>query len=335
MTISAFDPKSVADLQPLLSWAESPFSYVGPGDPPRDQAYLLDEIASQLSEPTSSAFVARQGTEIHGFISCVDSPWDTAVLGQEVAIFQHLFLSPLAKSTVAGDLIGECLQYAAARCVKCVTCKLNSSQFVAIHALERNGFLLMDTLLDFIFDFQKFPLSGITPAKRGEVLLTRPARPEDLSQVLDLSERAFANFMGRYHVDEMMPGGTGAAVYRKWVRSAFAGWADMIMVAEIKGTVVGYGIWRMPSALEAKYSFRIAHYSLAGVHPDHAGLGIYSALALAGMKTIDGSVNYIEGPVHVTNLAVHRALQRLGWRISGARHTFHRWINQPIRTEWT
>jgi ribosomal protein S18 acetylase RimI-like enzyme len=325
--ISAFDPNAVADLRPLLGRAQSPFSYVAPANSSRDQEYLMDEIARHLSEPSGRAFVATEGTEIEGFLLSVDSPWDTQVLGQEVAIFKHLFLSSHTSSRVAGDVIGECLRSAAARGVKCVMCKLNSSQFSAIHALERNGFLLMDTLLDFTFDFQRFPLSSITPPRHGGALLTRPARPDDLSQVLDVSERAFANFIGRYHVDEMMRDGTGAAVYRKWVESAFAGWADLIMVAEINGSLAGFGIWRMPSALEAKYSFRIAHYSLAGVNPDHAGLGIYSALALAGMKTIDGSVNYIEGPVHVTNFAVHRALQRLGWRITGARHTFHRWIN--------
>lgn len=327
MKISAFDPKTIGDLQPLLSCAQSPFSYVVPANPSRDQAYLLDDVASQLSEPSGGAFVARKGTEIEGFISCIDSPWDTEVLGQKVAIVKHLFLSHLVNSTSAGDLVRACLDSAAARGVKCVTCKLNSSRFSAIHALERNGFLLMDTLLDFTFDFQKSSLEGIALPRRDESLLTRPGRPEELAQVLNLSERAFANFIGRYHVDEMIPSETGPAVYRAWVRSAFAGWADLIMVAEMEGTVVGYGIWKMPSALEAKYSFRVAHYSLAGVHPEHSGLGIYSALALAGMKKISKSVSYIEGPVHVTNFAVHRALQRLSWRVSGARHTFHRWIH--------
>ncbi len=323
MIISAFRSDSIADLEKFLRQTE-PVRFSA-GDPSKDRAFLLDEIVGILADSSTSAFAARQGSEITGFISCVDSRWDTGVVGRKVAIIKHLLLGDQAASA-ADELIHECLQDAAAHRVKCVSCKLNSDQFPAMHALERNGFLLMDTLLDFSFDFQRLPLDRITPPRRDSALLTRSSRPEDLPQVLTLCERAFTNFVGRYHVDEMMPAGTGAAVYRQWVQSSFAGWADFIMVATMGDDLVGFGIWKMPSALEAKHSFRVAHYSLAGVDPNCAGMGIYSALAFDGMKRVEGSVDYIEGPVHVTNFAVHRALQRLGWKISGARNTFHKWI---------
>jgi hypothetical protein len=33
------------------------------------------------------------------------------------------------------------------------------------------------------------------------------------------------------------------------------------------------------------------------------------------------------GPVHVCNQGVQRTLQRVGWKISGARHCFHKWLS--------
>ncbi len=34
-----------------------------------------------------------------------------------------------------------------------MVCKVHSNELPAIHALEQSGFLLMDTLLDFVFRF--------------------------------------------------------------------------------------------------------------------------------------------------------------------------------------
>jgi hypothetical protein len=49
-------------------------------------------------------------------------------------------------------------------------------------------------------------------------------------------------------------------------------------------------------------------------------------LAFDGMRMAQNVANHIDGPVHVSNYPVQRALQKLGWRIAGARHSFHKWL---------
>ena len=43
--------------------------------------------------------------------------------------------------------------------------EVQSSELAAIHALEQSGFLLMDTLLDFVFDFSRTPIEKIRPER--------------------------------------------------------------------------------------------------------------------------------------------------------------------------
>ena len=71
-----------------------------------------------------------------------------------------------------------------------------------------------------------------------------------------ISEKVFADYFGRFHADPQMPAGTPTRIYTEWVRSAFAGWADWILVAEVDGKIAGYGIWRKPLDIEEKHSLR-------------------------------------------------------------------------------
>ena len=69
-------------------------------------------------------------------------------------------------SRVLDQLLDEVLRHAAGRGIHLLTCKVQPLQFAAIHALERHGFLLMDTLLDFFFDFSRTPFDKISPPQR-------------------------------------------------------------------------------------------------------------------------------------------------------------------------
>ena len=71
-------------------------------------------------------------------------------------------------SEILRELTSELMQTLADRGTKCVVCKVQSSELAAIHALEQSGFLLMDTLLDFVFDFSRTPLEKIRfPEREG------------------------------------------------------------------------------------------------------------------------------------------------------------------------
>jgi len=294
----------------------------------RDQieGYWLDDIARGLAEQSSTAFVSRAADRINGLVLYGDSPWDTKVIGEPVAVIKYFVGTDADDSRVLDQLLDEVQRHAASRGIHLLTCKVQPLQFAAIHALERYGFLLMDTLLDFFFNFSRTPFDKISPPQRLDGLQVRLANPEDLPDLLALTETAFAKHFGRYNSDPKMPAGTGTKVYQEWVRSSFTGAADWILIAEVNDQIAGYSVWKKASALEVKHSFDIARCTLAGIHPEFFGRGLYTTLTFEGMRIAQQFANHLDGPAHVSHYPVHRAMLKLGWKIAAARHSFHKWL---------
>ena len=296
----------------------------------RDQieGYWLDDIARGLREQSSTAFVSRAADRINGLVLYGDSPWDTKVVGEPVAVIKYFVGTGADDSRVLDQLLDEVQRHAASRGIHLLTCKVQPFQFAAIHALERYGFLLMDTLLDFFFDFSRTPFDKISPPQRLDGLQVRLANPEDLPDLLALTETAFAKHFGRYNSDPKMPAGTGTKVYQEWVRSSFTGAADWILIAEVNDQIAGYSVWKKASALEVKHCFDIARCTLAGIHPEFFGRGLYTTLTFEGMRIAQQFANHLDGPAHVSHYPVHRAMLKLGWKIAGVRHSFHKWLEE-------
>jgi len=294
----------------------------------RDQieGYWLDDIARGLAEQSSTAFVSRAADRINGLVLYGDSPWDTKVIGEPVAVIKYFVGTDADDSRVLDQLLDEVQRHAASRGIHLLTCKVQPLQFAAIHALERYGFLLMDTLLDFFFNFSRTPFDKISPPQRLDGLQVRLANPEDLSDLLALTETAFAKHFGRYKSDPKMPAGTGTKVYQEWVRSSFTGAADWILIAEVNDQIAGYSVWKKASALEVKHCFDIARCTLAGIHPEFFGRGLYTTLTFEGMRIAQQFANHLDGPAHVSHYPVHRAMLKLGWKLDGVRHSFHKWL---------
>jgi len=326
--IAPLDLAAIDDLREALPrFAHRPLAHLPYLKRDQVEAYWLDEIARDLADESSIAFASRISERINGLVLYSDSPWDTKVVGRRVAVIKHLTEADGGRdSDVIDDLLDEVMRHAASCDTECLTCKVRPLHFAAIHALERHGFLLMDTLLDFLFDFSRTPLESITLPKRLTGLRVRLAQPPDLPEVLALNEKAFAKHFGRYHADPKLPPGTGTKIYDEWVRSSFGGWADWILIAEVDGRIAGYSVWKKASELEVKHSFDIAHCNLAGIHPDFFGQGLYTALTLEGMRIGQSCAEHLDGPAHISNYPVHRAMLKLGWTIAGVRHSFHRWF---------
>jgi hypothetical protein len=62
------------------------------------------------------------------------------------------------------------------------------------------------------------------------------------------------------------------------------------------------------------------------VHPDFFGRRLFTALTREGVEQLRSSSDWIEAPTHIDNRAAQRGFLRLGWRIVGAQHSFHKWL---------
>ena len=325
--IARFDLTAIDALkQALPLFTHKPLPHLSYLERDQIEGYWLDDIVQDLTNESSTAFASYAGNRMNALVLYGDSPWDTKVIGEPVAVIRHLIGTGEDDSHVLGQLLDRVLRHAAEGGVHLVTSKIQPLQIAAIHSLERHGFLLMDTLLDFFFDYLRTPFDKISPPPRVDGLNVRLADPDDLPQLLALTETAFAKHFGRYNSDPRMPAGTGTKVYQQWVRSSFNGAADWILIAEVNDQVAGYSVWKKASPLEVKHSLDIARCTLAAIHPEFFGRGLYTTLTFEGMRIAQQFANHLDGPAHVSHYPVHRAMLKLGWKLAGVRHSFHKWV---------
>ena len=327
--IARLDSGVVNELREALPlFAHVPLAHLHQLKPDQRLNYWLDEITQSLADETSIGFASMAASAVNGFLIYNDSPWDSKITGRRIGTINHLAVIPddRANTEILHALLDELLRSLVKRGTQCVVCKVQSDEPAAIHALEQRGFLLMDTLVDFVFDFSRTPLEKISLPKREPELKIRRAVRQDLPALMAINEKAFGTYFGRYHADRQLPPGAATKIYAEWVRSAFEGWADWILVAEVGDKIAGYGLWRKPFEIEAKNSIRAAHYDLAAIDPEFRGRGLWTALMLDGMHIARDFAQYIIGPVHIANYPVHYSLQKFYWRSSGARHSFHKWL---------
>ncbi len=293
--------------------------------PERRADYWLEEIRADLAGPGGTAFVARADGRTAGLAVLADLVWETRVLGRRMVGVRSLAASgdPSGRSAILERLLDAVIPHAEEQGAECLVHRSHADDAPAIHALERRGFLLMDTLLDYVFDFPGEEAPAASPLPTDTRL--RPAMPKDLDALVEVARRAFASHSGRFHSDEWIPHGCAVRVYEEWIRSCVEGWADWVVAAERGGVITGYSAWKKPSELERRHGIALGHYSVGAVAPEQAARGLFRALTGEGMRLLAGNARRIEGPTHAGNIPVQRAYAALGWRVAGARHGFHRW----------
>jgi ribosomal protein S18 acetylase RimI-like enzyme len=327
--IARLDLTAINDLRAALpQFAHIPLAYLHHLTPDQRLVWWLDEISQSLADESAIVLGSMVSGTLNGFVVYNDSRWDSQITKRRLGTVKHLAVIPddQAGTGILRELIDELLRSLAKRRTQCVVCRVASNELAAIHALEQSGFLLMDMLLDFVFDFSRTPIEAINLPRRDRQWKFRRAKAADLPDLIVLSEKAFSGYFGRYHADPQMPPGTATRIYTEWVRSAFEGWADWIVVAEVEDRLAGYGLWRKVSESEKKSSVGVAFCDIVAIDPEFRGRGLSAPLMFEGMGIARDFAQYLIGPVHVSNFPLQHSLQKLGWRISAARTSFHKWL---------
>ena len=291
--------------------------------------FWSNSINDVVSTPNSQGLIAFQNGTPLGLVATSINSWESDLLGKKAAVINALVVdgSIADRLDVASLLVNKAILQAKTQGVEFIQSKSYTNDLTLIHALELHGFLLMDTVVDCFFDYRRKPLESITfPIKNDSVIL-RLATLEDRNQLVDVAEKSFRNHFGRFHADEQIGHAVGTNAYIQWIHSSLDGYADWFHVAEISGKIAGFSIWKRPSISENNLKIRVGHYSIAGIDPDFFGQGLFTLLTFAGMQSLKGVADIIEGPTHINNYNVQLGYSKLGWRVlADARHTFHKWI---------
>jgi GNAT superfamily N-acetyltransferase len=329
VVISSVPADHLDRVRSLLECApQKPYRYLA-GDSGVDLVgFWLRELAAPLRGGRGAVFAAEEGRRLAGMAAYADLPWETRILGRPTGALKCLIAAPTSRglSKATDALLRHVLTWARERKIEFLLCRTYTDDTPSIHLLESHGFLLMDTMLDYVYDSRLNPPDTITRPPLPPGVAVRIARASDEEGLADVAHACFREHFGRFHADERISREQATQIYVEWIRSCCHGYADWILVAETQGRLAGYSVWKKTATLEQSFGLQLGHYSIGAIHPDFARGGLFRILTCEGMRLFDGATRYLEGPTHLNNYAVQRGYAKLSWRVRDARHSFHKWL---------
>ena len=147
------------------------------------------------------------GGTTRGFAIWAPLPWESALLGKSMWAIRHIDIASGVRDrdSIATELVAEVVYRARAQDAAFLLCKTTSADTAIIHALESHGFLLMDTLLNFIFDFREGCQKG-DESYVPEGFALRLATSSDIESLVETARASFTEHFGRFHADRSAGG---------------------------------------------------------------------------------------------------------------------------------
>jgi GNAT superfamily N-acetyltransferase len=249
------------------------------------------------------------------------------------ALEQERFGIKTARAVLAApEDIADVLAFCSTHDVALLIARCAAEALSTVQQMEQQGFLLMDTLLYYARPLGTVPLPQLEDSGPACIRPLRPDDPADMQQVRQAATEAFRGYDGHYHADSRLLPAHCDEVYVSWAVRACqdAAVADAVLLAERDGQVVGFGVLQRADA-------ESGDGRLYGILPAARGRGIYRALMLHSLHWCQAQgFRRMLYSTQLTNIAAQKVCVRLGFELSHAYYTFHRWFDvagQPAARE--
>jgi hypothetical protein len=294
----------------------------------RIQSRWLEEIVDVLDQPGGGGLLLEDCEVTMGIVVWSLLPWESKILGRQMSTLRILNVDHQSynRDRYFDSLLKAALDSASQNGSEFLLCKMSGLDDDKTSALIKNGFELMDTLVDFVCELPREGSLGPQPKTVQGGFELRLATGQDVDPLAEIARASFANHFGRFHNDRRIGREQATRIYEEWIRSCAHGWADWIILAVKDTRIAGYSAWKKPSFLDLRHNIQLAHYSIAGIHPDFFGKGLFTSLTRMGMEMMQGHALWVEGPTHIDNHPVQRAYEGLGWKRVGTQTSFHKWL---------
>jgi ribosomal protein S18 acetylase RimI-like enzyme len=193
-----------------------------------------------------------------------------------------------------------------------VRCQIDTLS--TVHALQRAGHQLMDTLVYYGGSTAGFAAAPIVP-------WVREAKKSDMPALERVALDAFAGYCGHYHADDRLDPKLATLGYVEWCLSSVDNPRFTVWVAEQGAQVAGF--------LAVRHDAGRSDITLNGVAGEFQRRGIYDTLLKAcGRSLSDRGVPDVEVSTQLTNIAPQKVWARSGLTIRRAYYTFHKWYDR-------
>ena len=290
----------------------------------REEALLRlqrESFRRALARPDTIALVRRKRTRPAGFVVFGKLDFDTELFGFPCYALQNFVVATHDDLVSRRRLLREALDRLQEQGAVFVSARAHALEATTIAELQAARFEYMDTTMRYAYDLRATPPPEFQPP-----VSLRESRPGDQDVLVDIAATYSDN---RFHYDRRIPRERADEMYRAWLRNSFRGDADWIVVAEVDGTPVGFTTNKDHPELVTETGGSVGEMVFSAVSPAARGKDVYTSMIHAGLVHFHGRADLVYLGCLASNVAVQRAWQRLGFRVTSVACSFHRWLNEP------
>lgn len=285
------------------------------------EAMLADLQKKRSHEQTDLQLVSADSGWLAG-IRRMD--WDSKHFEIEMGQIDPL-IAPAAELSekqiaIASDLIRACVDNGFDRGLTHISAFVDTRDSVWHHALQRNGFNLIDTLVTYWLEMKKVTRFENNPH-------IRICQADDVEEVARISSHCFGTReqnVNRFNADTVFPAHKVKELYALWIRNSFSKQlADETLVYELDGKPVGFVTMEAPSTDSNRRP--VGRIPLNAVSAGYQNRGIYGELVKAALNWFaDKNCEITEIKTQIPNTGVHIAWGRLGAKLINSSYRFRR-----------
>jgi dTDP-4-amino-4,6-dideoxy-D-galactose acyltransferase len=284
--------------------------------------YATKRLMSLVSNPDSSVTTIRRNGSIRGLACWRKLRWDTEMFGFPAARLELVLYEGdyhEGRATVS-DLIQRIVGDCRAAGVEHIVARIDANDLPTLHALEREGFEIIDGILTFSL---RLPRERILPPASGFEI--RHFQRTDLDDVLAIARSAYV--FDRFHADPSLTREIADRVTETWVRCSCSGDADAVILACYAGTLAAYVTCNIHKETSDVLGTTFATIGMVATHSDFRGKGAGTCATIGALNWFQQQgVDVVEVGTQLANVAASRLYESNGFRLTASHLTLRRSI---------
>jgi len=228
----------------------------------------------------------------------------------------NVIFKPECNENMYGSLLNKIIEVSKKNRFEHLSIKISTTNKKLLHICEQKGFLVMDTLVTYVFDVTKKHLPEI---KHNCII--RDFQESDRVILLDIAKNSFV--IDRYHSDPNLSSEKADIYYETWINNSFDGYADNIVVAVIDDMPVGFTTCNLPKKGDINKSGTLV---LSAVSEKSRGKRVYTSMIYEGVKWLSDKSNEVKVGTQIDNYPVQKTWNNLGFYLQSSNYVLHKKI---------
>lgn len=283
--------------------------------------YTFFKLEEQPKDGVTQYFTILENGQMHGLASLKSLPWDEKIFRMKMATIPYLVAQGnyRRKKDIISMLISGIMEDCHTSGIRHVSARIDSRDMPAIHALEENGFKLMDILTYNLLDMDMISHKLV----RAPYIL-REHQKEDIEEIMEVARYGFSDYIDRFHIDPGISHEHSDTLYAEWARNSCLGYADNVFIAQKDSKIIGFITAKIHKDVTPYAKSKLGEIQLGGIFPESRRLGVFTNLVDCCLNWLKGRADMTLAKTSIDNFGVQRVCQKLGFKLAQTQCTFHK-----------